>query len=90
MNAHVGCSASDRPPRSALNLRIALVQTPIPQVWYDLAEYEFSLGEVDRAAQVYRQAVEVCDIRQYFSRVKRVVFYALFFFVCCFATLPPS
>ncbi|CAM9717905.1 unnamed protein product [Scytosiphon promiscuus] len=29
------------------------------EIWYDLAEYEFSIGEADRAAAVYRKAVEV-------------------------------
>ncbi|CBN77606.1 conserved unknown protein [Ectocarpus siliculosus] len=29
------------------------------EIWYDLAEYEYSLGEADRAAAVYRKAVEV-------------------------------
>ncbi|CAN0184375.1 unnamed protein product [Ascophyllum nodosum] len=29
------------------------------EFWYDLAEYEVSLGENDRAAEVYRQAVQV-------------------------------
>lgn len=32
-----------------------------PEIWYDLAEYEYSLGEGGRASRVYSQAVTVSD-----------------------------
>lgn len=41
---------------SGMNQSIIIINR---QIWYDLAEYEFSLGEADRAAAVYRKAVEV-------------------------------
>lgn len=33
------------------------------EFWYDLAEYEYALGESERAARVYRQAVTVSKLR---------------------------